>query len=247
MNERGTITIETCNKTVHEPADNQGVNDLEPGNYVMLAISDTGNGIPQDQINRLVEPFYTTKPAGQGSGLGLSMVHGFMKQSSGSVHVYSEVGVGTTVKLFFPAFSEEPTSMPIPIPERPELDQPSIRILVAEDQPEVMNVVVRILQKAGHNVVEAATGDIALELFHSNGPFDLLLTDIVMPGRLQGPDLARELRALDPSLPVAFMTGYAREATLHGNGLREEDIRLMKPVSRSDLLDAVKTAVGSTT
>jgi CheY-like chemotaxis protein len=109
----------------------------------------------------------------------------------------------------------------------------SARILLAEDQPEVMKIVLRILKSAGHDVVGAESDDLAFELYQSSKPFDLLLTDIVMPGELQRPTLARKLRAMRPTLPVVFMTGYAREAAMHGNGLREEDIRLMRPVSRT--------------
>lgn len=209
----------------------------------MLAVSDTGTGIPQDQINRVFEPFDTSKPTGQGSGLGLSMVHGFMKQSGGTVRVCSELGVGTSIKLFFPAMADKVLSETVAQDIEKQIDAPTARILIAEDQPEVMNIISRILRNAGHSVVEASSGDLALELFQIEGAFDLLLTDIVMPGKLQGPTLAHELRAAQPTLPVVFMTGYAHEAAMHGDDLlRKEDIRLMKPVSRTQLLEAVRLA-----
>lgn len=231
---------------VLKPDFKDGESDLEPGHYVMLAVSDTGSGISRDHISRVFEPFYTTKPTGQGSGLGLSMVHGFMKQSGGSVHLYSEPGVGTTVKLFFPAVAKHGPVEQTPPAAVKGSTTPTARILVAEDQPEVMKIILRILKNAGHDVVGAASGDLALELFQSSGPFDLLITDIVMPGKLQGPTLAQKLRDIQPTLPVVFMTGYAREAALYGNGLREEDIRLMKPVSRTEILDSIRAATQST-
>ncbi len=244
MKDTGILTIEACNMTVHEDefGEGEGESDLEPGRYVMLAVSDTGTGISQGRIGRVFEPFYTTKATGQGSGLGLSMVHGFMKQSGGSVHLYSEPGVGTTVKLFFPAISNDGSLTQETREEKTAAEFPPARILVAEDQPEVMKILLRILKNAGHDVVGADSGDRAFELFQSNQPFDLLLTDIVMPGKLQGPTLARKLREIQPKLQVVFMTGYATEAAMHGNGLRKEDIRLMKPVSRTRLLEAIKAA-----
>ena len=117
------------------------------------------------------------------------------------------------------------------------------RILLAEDQRSVIDLLVRILRKEGHDVVPAVTGDEALEIFRSDTSFELLVTDIVMPGRLQGPDLAREIRKINPEMPVVFMSGYAREATIHGNGLRDSDLRLMKPVSKKTLIATVKTAL----
>ncbi len=245
MHGRGILTIETRNLTIHDDDMGNDANDLSPGQYVMLAVSDTGEGIPKDQINRVFEPFFTTKVTGQGSGLGLSMVHGFMKQSGGSVHIYSEPEIGTSVKLFFPARTEQGPAVVLTRKEKKIVQFPPARILVAEDQPEVMSIILRILAKAGHDAIGASSGDIALGLFQDSEPFDLLLTDIVMPGTLQGPTLARELRAIQPTLPVVFMSGYASEATIHGNGLREEDIRLMKPVSRTQLLEAIRTAIHS--
>ncbi len=243
MRNGGVLTIETANVMIEDDDAASKIGDVTPGSHVMLAISDTGTGIPDEYLERVFEPFFTTKGTGQGSGLGLSMVHGFMKQSGGTVRVYSEPGVGTTLKLYFRAAKQ------LPLPRASKeggdavQDSSGFRILVAEDQREVRDVLERILKSAGYEVVAAPDGDAAMRLFVEDGDFDILVTDIVMPGRLQGPGLARALRELDPALPVVFMSGYASEASMHGNGLRKEDIRLMKPVSRTRLLEAVRRAL----
>lgn len=243
MPEGGTVTIKTTNMRIGEEYINQSDEDIEPGCYVMLAISDTGHGIPSDKIQAIFEPFYTDKPVGAGSGLGLSMVHGFIKQSGGAIRVYSKVGAGTTFKMFFRATGQ--TVMP-PQPEDSERPHPKserAEVLVVEDEADVMRVLKRILTGAGYAVKTASNGDEALKIFEISGPFDLVMTDMVMPGKLQGPALAKEIRAIDPHIPCIFLSGYASEATVHGNRFQPSDIRLMKPVSRSDLLHAVSRAL----
>jgi CheY-like chemotaxis protein len=206
-------------------------------------VSDTGSGIDKATLERIFDPFFTTKGAGQGSGLGLAMVIGFMRQSNGTVQVYSEVGFGTTFKLYFPA--EGPAEQPLPVTTTPTAiaEGGGKRVLVAEDESAVLEVLETVLVTAGYDVVSAPTGDVAKALFEADPTFDLLVTDIVMPGSLQGTGLSKALRAVNADLPVVFMSGYAAEATVHGNGLRPEDIRLMKPVKRSDLLCAVAKAL----
>ncbi|MDJ0822468.1 MAG: response regulator, partial [Paracoccaceae bacterium] len=242
MPEGGVLVIETENLEIGQEHLDEKPDGLAPGRYVMLAISDTGQGIPPEVIDKVFDPFFSTKGPMNNSGLGLSMVHGFMKQSGGSVRIYSEPGVGTTVKLLFPASHNGDPSKPEDT-SPPEMRAHTARILVAEDQPEVLTLLRRSLEAQGHEVITATNGDTAAELFQTSGPIDLLVTDIVMPGTLQGPGLAKHLRSLAPDLPVVFMSGYASEASLHGNGLREEDQRLMKPVARKQLIEAVNTAL----
>jgi len=243
----GKITIETSNVRVGDEYVIERDEDIEPSRYVMLAISDTGHGIPKNKREKVFEPFFTDKPVGLGSGLGLSMVQGFIKQSGGAIRVYSEVGVGTTFKLYFKAASYEPSK------SRKTHSQPTYKtngnasILIAEDEDEVMRILSHTLRDAGYSVETAISGDDALEVFKTSGPFDLLLTDVVMPGELLGPALAKAIRQIDPSIPCIFLSGYASEATVHGNGLRPSDIRLMKPVSRMDLLLAVSKALSAGT
>ena len=194
-------------------------------------------------MNKVFEPFFTTKPTGQGSGLGLSMIQGFMKQSGGTVRIYSEPGTGTTFKLYFRAATQKEDSAPKNGRNKAVPRPGSARILVAEDEKGVMDILVRTLEGIGHQVVQAETGDAAIKAFGTSGPIDLLLTDIVMPGRVQGPELAKRLREIQPSLPAIFISGYANEATVHGNGLRPEDIRLMKPVAKADMILAIEKAL----
>ncbi|MEY8099806.1 ATP-binding protein [Falsihalocynthiibacter sp. S25ZX9] len=245
MPEGGKVTIETANMRIGEEYMLERGEDIEPGRYVMLAISDTGHGIPAEKLEHVFEPFFTDKGVGRGSGLGLSMVHGFIKQSGGAIRIYSEVGVGTTFKLYFKAT----TQALVPPKREPhkQFHSPSerVEILLAEDEEEVLLILKRILVNAGYSVTTAATGDEALEIFNTDLRFDLLLTDIVMPGSLQGPALAKAIRLIDPNLPCIFLSGYASEATVHGNGLKPSDIRLMKPASRHELLSAVSKTLSS--
>ncbi len=243
----GKLTIETANIIIDKNYIDARQEELPPGRYVMLAVSDTGEGIPPEIVPDIFEPFFSTKAPGGNSGLGLSMVHGFMRQSNGTVQVYSEPGIGTTFKLFFKvaASSSEADARPEAEPET--TNHTARRILLAEDNASVLEVLIQTLQKAGYVVTAAPSGDAAKEIFEADPHFDLLITDIVMPGRLLGTGLAAELRSLAPDLPVIFMSGYASEAAVHGNGLRPEDIRLMKPVQRTDLFAAIQKALGQGT
>lgn len=238
MPKGGTLTIETGNQRVSESYGIERGEDVTPGRYVMLAVTDTGSGIARDILDRVVEPFFTTKGPNMGTGLGLSMVHGFVRQSGGALRIYSEPGIGTTVKLMLPAVGDTPDRPVTAGPARSAQAIPGrLRLLLVEDEPEVRRVIARMLTERGLEVTEAVNGDAALTLFEAaDRPFDILLTDVVMPGRLQGPALARELKARDAALSIVFISGYANEAAVNGNGLRPDDAFLMKPVQRADLL-----------
>ncbi len=244
MPEGGELKIETMNVRIDEAYLDARQEKLEPGRYVMLAVRDTGHGIANETLEHIFEPFFTTKAPGDGTGLGLSMILGFMQQSGGTVHVTSEPDVGTTFKLYFKAFTDE-VETTVAKPTR--TDSPlghGQQILVAEDDRHILPLLAATLEKAGYDVTTARSGDEALKLFEGNSSFDLLLTDIMMPGSLQGPALSRVIREQAPDLPVVFMSGYASETTVQGNGMRPEDIRLMKPVMRADLLAAIKKSLG---
>ena len=243
MRNGGKMTIETANVRVDEEYNDLRGEDMEPGRYVMLAISDTGEGIARENLKQIFDPFFTTKPVGAGSGLGLSMVQGFMKQSGGTIRVYSEPNVGTTFKLYFKAISGKKEALSPTERAAQNTQSTGARIFVVEDEEAVLDVLVIALTKAGYQITSARSGDQAMQIWDDDPRFDLLVTDIVMPGNLQGTQLARVLREQDPELPVVFMSGYASEATVHGNGLRPEDIRLMKPVRHADLLAAVEKAL----
>jgi CheY-like chemotaxis protein len=244
MADGGKLTIETTNIEIGEEHYDFRGEKITPGHYVMLAVSDTGEGIPPSNMVKIFEPFFTTKAVGSGSGLGLSMLEGFMKQSGGATSVYSEQGIGTTFKLYFPASTDAPdqSNLEETPKELNRMDKKST-ILLVEDNAEVLKAIRTTLLKSGYRVLSAASGDAAMKIFNDEPVIDLLLTDIVMPGKMQGTTLARALRDLRPNLPVIFMSGYAREATVHGNGLHPEDIRLMKPVRREELLSAISKAL----
>lgn len=239
----GKMTIETSNVRIDEEYNELRGEDVEPGRYVMLAVSDTGGGISKENLAHIFDPFFTTKPVGMGSGLGLSMVQGFLKQSGGTVRVYSEEDVGTTLKLYFKATGgahKEPVRGEL---EAQQAAEAGARVFLVEDEEAVLDVLTETFKKAGFHITSARSGDEAMRMWDDGLRCDLLVTDIVMPGELQGTHLAQALRENHPDLPVVFLSGYASEATVHGNGLRPEDIRLMKPVRRIDLLAAVEKAL----
>jgi len=242
MEEGGQLTIETSNVRLDSSYLRQRGEEIEPGDYVMLAVTDTGIGIDPHVLPNVFEPFFTTKSVGKNSGLGLSMVQGFVKQTGGAVSVYSESGVGTTFKLFFKSVSV-PDEVAEELPELAETPARSARILLVEDDVTVRKVLSSQLERSGYSVISAGESDSAQAAFKSSGPFDLVVSDIVMPGELQGPALVRKLRQIKSDLPVIFLSGYPQEAAIRGNGLNEDDVMLMKPVSRVDLLNAISNAL----
>ncbi|MEM1264561.1 MAG: ATP-binding protein [Pseudomonadota bacterium] len=243
MGSQGTLTIETSNVRLDEGLPGTGEDGLPPGDYVILSVADTGAGIPEDALERIFEPFFSTKAPGFGSGLGLSMVLGFVKQSRGTVKVETSVGEGTTFRLYFPTDAAH-LSAPKKAPERAIALAPGRnRVLLAEDDASVSKVLATILERAGYEVTPATTGDLALTLFKEEPAFDVAVIDIVMPGTLQGTDLAEALRTLRPGLPIVFLSGYLAEDLIHTQKLRPDDIRLIKPVPKDDLLDAVARAI----
>ena len=242
MPDGGRLTIETriVDMTGEEAFALQDAT-LQSTQFVKVAVQDTGTGIPTDLLVRVFEPFVSTKEMSTGRGLGLSMVQGYARQSNGYVKIESEVDIGTRVELFFPL-----TSMEAAIQFRRETDdvdytapKKRTRILVAEDQPEVLALLVRMLKSVGYDIEAAANGHDAWDLFNNAGPFDLLLTDVVMPGDLSGPKLAARCREVAKDLPVVFLTGYSSNIVVQNDDLNSHDIRLMKPVPKSELLAAV--------
>ncbi|MBV1789613.1 PAS domain S-box protein [Marinobacterium sp. D7] len=216
--------------------------DLKPGAYVVLAVSDNGSGIAVENLSRVFEPFFTTKEVGRGSGLGLAMVYGFAKQSGGHVKIYSVEGKGTTVKLFLPqaqAGGEVILSEPEQTPNRTGHE----RILVVEDEPDVRALAVRIMRSLGYQVLEAEDGPSALALLRSDSEIQLLFTDVVLPGGMHGPDIARQARELRPDLPVLYTSGYT------GNAIDQleqsnQPVRLIsKPYAIDDLAEQIRMAL----
>ncbi|HYF42800.1 MAG TPA: response regulator [Ramlibacter sp.] len=233
----GKLTIETANAVLDE-AYTAGLEEVQPGQYVMIAVSDTGVGMPQEVLARAFEPFYTTKPEGKGTGLGLSMAYGFAKQSGGHIRIYSEIGNGTTVKLYLPRSHEaEVDTSPSVEPAPAHGDE---TVLVVEDDLAVQASTVRLLQTLGYRVLRANDAEAALTVLKSGVHVDLLFTDVVMPGPLRSPELARLAKSLHPEIGVLFTSGYTQNAIVHGGRLDPGVELLSKPYRQEELARKVR-------
>jgi signal transduction histidine kinase/CheY-like chemotaxis protein len=232
----GRLTIETANKWLDERAAHE--RDLVPGQYVSLCVTDTGCGMPPEVIARAFDPFFTTKPLGEGTGLGLSMVHGFVRQSGGQVRIYSEVGQGTTMCLYLPRFLGEPDAAAAEHP--PPLDPGTGEtVLVVDDEPTIRMLILEVLAENGYAALEARDGSTALRILQSDARIDLLITDVGLPGGIDGRQVADAARAARPGLGILFITGYAENAAL-GNGHLEHGVEVLtKPFQMSALASKI--------
>jgi PAS domain S-box-containing protein len=241
MPDGGKLTIETANARLDDDyAAAQA--DVNPGQYVMLAVTDTGTGMSQEVREHVFEPFFTTKSVGDGSGLGLSMVYGFVKQSGGHVTVYSEEGEGTTIKLYLPRSTETAAEKKEPVMDEVPVAQGET-VLVVEDDPDLRTLAVALLSSLGYRIIEAATGVAALEELESMSGVNLLLTDVVLPGGMNGRKLATEAERRAPGIQVLYMSGYTEDAIMHHGRLDADAELLQKPFRRSDLARAVRRAL----
>jgi nitrogen-specific signal transduction histidine kinase/CheY-like chemotaxis protein len=243
MPDGGCLTIETAN-TYLDDAYVRRFGDVEAGQYVVLCVTDTGTGIPEDILDQVFDPFFTTKRAGEGSGLGLAMVHGFVKQSGGHVRIYSEVGKGTTVKVYLPRFigAEEANATPAGSAEGlssiPRA-KPNETILLVEDNAGVREYARDLLLELGYGVRDATSTEEALRLVAKKPQISLLFTDVIL-GDSNGRALADEIRQIYPHLPVLFTTGYTRNAIVH-QGRLDPDVHLLnKPFTQQDLARKVR-------
>lgn len=216
---------------------------LAPGEYVVIAVADNGLGIPQEVMEHVFEPFFTTKDEASGSGLGLSMVYGFVKQSNGDVTIYSEPGRGTQVKLYLPRAHTEPEARPLPVAGAAPPPPAGCAILLVEDDPIVRAHLSNQLRELGCAVTEASRADEALVRLSRGDPFDLLFTDVVMPG-MSGIELARRARAMRPAMRILLSSGYTFEAMLHQDELGPEVRFLNKPYGKTVLAQALSDALG---
>jgi PAS domain S-box-containing protein len=235
----GKLLLETRNVVLDE-AYAQANPGVKPGPYVMLAVSDTGAGMPQDVLDKVFEPFFTTKEVGKGSGLGLSMVYGFVKQSGGHIRIYSEIGHGTTIKLYLPPARGQIETTPAAAPALPHGNE---TILVVEDDALVRNFVVAQLQSLGYRTIAAANGPAAMALIEDGKPFDLLFTDVIMPGSMTGRQLAEEAIKRRPGVKVLYTSGYTDNAIVHQGRLDSGVLLLTKPYRKSQLANMVRRAL----
>ncbi len=265
MPDGGLLTIET-QPAFLDAAYAAKYPEVTPGHYVMVAVSDTGTGVPTELLEKVFQPFFTTKEQGKGSGLGLSMVYGFMKQSGGHVSIYSEMGHGTAIKMYLPrrfapgevippvAGLTPVESLKAPEPPSAEAVEPEVakepekprspKILVVEDQEAVRAVACGFLMDFGYDIVEAEDGFQALAKLQENPGIDLMFSDVVMPGGMNGFDLAQAAKALRPSLKIVHTSGYPKGAMVHQEEPRfREGFIIMKPYRREDLQKIIRDAL----
>ncbi len=239
MPKGGHLTIETANSHLDEAYARQ-FGDVTPGQYVLLSVTDTGTGIPPDLMRRVFEPFFTTKSHGQGSGLGLAMVHGFVKQTGGHIRIYSEINEGTTVKIYLPRLGQaaEVAASPEEMPQRtpPVISaRSSETILLVEDNEDVREYARSALEELGYKVLVAHDGGGALRIVNNGAHIDLLFTDIVLPGGMNGRQLSQEVLKARPGLAVLYTTGYTPNAIIHHGRLDPNVQLLSKPYTQDDL------------
>jgi hypothetical protein len=242
MPDGGRLTIETANKWLDANAGAEC--GLPPGEYVSVCVTDTGTGMSKETMGRIFEPFFTTKPLGQGTGLGLSMIYGFVRQSNGQVTACSELGHGTTMCLYFPRYHGE-------APDRATADEAmngveggaGETVLVIDDEPTIRFLMVDLLQDAGYQVLEAADGPEGLKILQSDTRIELLVTDVGLPGGMNGRQVADAGRVLRPKLKVLFITGYAENAAI-GNGYLEPGMQVItKPFAMDALANKVRDMI----
>lgn len=239
----GKLTIETSNTILdkHYAAQHP---DVQPGEYVAICVSDTGTGMTPETVKRAIEPFFTTKSMGKGSGLGLSMVFGFTKQSGGHLKIYSEPGEGTSVKLYFPRLNQQLSNNDQPIIHKTPVGGTE-HVLIAEDDDLVLQHLEGQLHILGYKVTCGRSGQEALEILQTNMTIDLLITDIVMPGGMNGRELAIKAKAMRPSLKVLYSSGYTDNTVIHHGRLDSGVTLLSKPYTRLELATKVRKVLDS--
>ncbi|HEV7438009.1 MAG TPA: PAS domain S-box protein [Methylobacterium sp.] len=244
MPDGGRITIETANSWLDARAARD--RDLPPGQYLSLCVTDTGTGMTPDVIARAFDPFFTTKPIGQGTGLGLSMIYGFVRQSGGQVRIYSELGQGTTMCLYLPRHygATQEADMLADLAGAPRAEQGET-VLIVDDEPTVRMLVTEVLEDLGYTAIEAADGPSGLKVLRSDLRIDLLVTDVGLPGGMNGRQVADAGRAVRPHLKILFITGYAENAAV-GNGHLEPGMQVLtKPFAMETLAARIRELIAS--
>jgi PAS domain S-box-containing protein len=244
MPQGGKLVIETRN-IVFDVDHTDYQSELQPGEYVQLSISDTGGGMEPEIRDRVFEPFFTTKEKGRGTGLGLAMVYGFVKQSGGHVTIYSEPGHGTTINLYFPRSDAPPVDTVAPSSVHDAAVPVRETILVVEDDSRVRELTIKRLKLIGYHVLEASDGPAALKILERGDHVDLVFTDLIMPGGLSGRDVAVRAREIKPGVKVLLTSGYAEEL-VRGDDLQRENLKVLrKPYQQTDLVTALRDVLGS--
>jgi CheY-like chemotaxis protein len=253
----GTLVVETANRTL-DPLYCRQHEEVQPGHYVEIAVTDSGCGIPASDIEKVFQPFFTTKGPEAGSGLGLSMIYGFVKQSGGHIRIYSEVGHGTTVRLYLPVLASaasaatlslseisqpEEEAAPEPLEFRDDEQKPVV--LVVEDNESVREVAAAMIEEMGFETLQAANGPEGLKVLEQRGDIALVLSDVIMAGGMNGPELAVKARQLIPQLKVLFMSGYAPGSVRQMQDLPDTVDLVNKPFTRTDLTEKVKRALAA--
>jgi PAS domain S-box-containing protein len=243
----GKLTIETANTRLDEAYVQAFAEPVPPGQYVQVSVSDTGTGMDKATMERVFEPFFTTKEAGKGTGLGLSQVYGFVRQSNGHVRIYSELGEGTTIKIYLPRLigsDEEPAEMPSQAPTM--VKGSGETILVVEDEPSLRVYAVEALRDLGYRVLEAADGKGALAVVEQHPEVQLLFTDVVLTGGMNGRALAEEVARRKPGIPVLYTTGYTANAIVHHGRLDPGMHLIGKPFTYAELAAKVRRMLDGT-
>jgi CheY-like chemotaxis protein len=244
MPDGGKLIIETSSVDLDEMSAADYA-QLRPGPYVCLSVSDTGAGIPKENLPKIFEPFFTTKEVGKGTGLGLATVFGIVQQHNGWINVYSEVGLGTTFRIYLPRLariSDQKVVAPVTKP----LPRGSETILVVEDEPKLRASVLNLLWRLGYNVLEASDATGALEIWKQHrGEIQLLLTDMVMPGGITGKDLGEQLLEGNPELKVIYVSGYSAEVAAKNFPLKEGVNFLTKPFQAQKLAETIRNSLNS--
>jgi PAS domain S-box-containing protein len=240
MPDGGKLTIETANASLDKAYTSSLNEDIEPGEFVMIAITDTGTGMDMTTQERAFDPFFTTKEVGKGTGLGLSQVYGFARQSAGHVKIYSEIGEGTTVKIYLPRSASDRKNPTIDEADKLSQWTGAETILIVEDDDELRKYATDVLEELGYHVMSAGSGAAALEMLNGSHQTDLLLTDVVMPGGMNGRQLADKAVGHRPGLRVLYMTGYTRNAIIHQGRLDRGINMISKPFSFEELASKVR-------
>jgi CheY-like chemotaxis protein len=239
----GKLTLETRNVVLDEVYARLNP-EVKAGSYVMIAVSDTGTGIPGSLLDKVFEPFFTTKEAGKGSGLGLSMVYGFVKQSNGHIKIYSEEGHGTTVKVYLPQAAGAPEVQAAEASIAP-VEHGDESILIVEDDALVRNYVVAQISRFGYRTLAASNAAEGLKIINGPDRIDLLFTDVIIPGGMNGRQLAMEAVKRRPGLKVLYTSGYTENAIVHHGRLDAGVLLLPKPYLSSELARMLRTALAS--